>query len=101
MTGWLPGHDARGAAHALALAPGAAAPPITRFAEVAPAALLTDDIDAARTGSCASWGRWPPMTDHTARLRETLQAFLSTGAPDRRRARRRGARPGASGERVG
>jgi PucR C-terminal helix-turn-helix domain/GGDEF-like domain len=66
-------------AHAVALIAGPAAPRVIRFAEVAPIALLAEDIGAARTWVSRALGPLAADDDQTARLRETLQVFLSTG----------------------
>ena len=66
-------------AHAVALIAGPAAPRVIRFAEVAPVALLAEDIGAARTWVVRALGPLATDDDQTARLRETLHVFLSTG----------------------
>jgi len=66
-------------AHAVALMAGPAAPRVVRFAEVAPVALLAEDIGAARTWVSRALGPLAADDDQTARLRETLHVFLSTG----------------------
>jgi DNA-binding PucR family transcriptional regulator len=66
-------------AHAVALAGGPAAPRVIRFAEVAPAALLTQDIEAARDWVARVLGALAVDDEQTARMRETLHVFLSTG----------------------
>ncbi len=66
-------------AHAVALMAGPAAPRVIRFGEVAPVALLAEDIGAARTWVGRALGPLAADDDQTARLRETLHVFLSTG----------------------
>lgn len=66
-------------AHAVALVAGPARPPLTRFSVVAPAALLTADLDAARDWVLRVLGPLAADDDATARLRETLHVFLGTG----------------------
>ena len=66
-------------AHAVALMAGPAAPRVIRFGEVAPVALLAEDIGAARTWVARALGPLAADDDQTARLRETLHVFLSTG----------------------
>ena len=66
-------------AHAVALIAGPAAPRVIRFAEVAPVALLAEDIGTARTWVGRALGPLAAADDQTARLRETLHVFLSTG----------------------
>ncbi len=66
-------------AHAVALMAGPVAPRVIRFGEVAPVALLAEDIGAARTWVGRALGPLAADDDQTARLRETLRVFLSTG----------------------
>jgi PucR C-terminal helix-turn-helix domain/GGDEF-like domain len=66
-------------AHAVALIAGPVAPPVIRFAEVAPVALLAEDIGAARGWVSRALGPLAADDDQSARLRETLHVFLSTG----------------------
>jgi PucR C-terminal helix-turn-helix domain/GGDEF-like domain len=66
-------------AHAVALMAGPVAPRVIRFAEVAPVALLTEDIGTARNWVRRALGPLAADDDQTARLRETLHVFLSTG----------------------
>ena len=66
-------------AHAVALIAGPAAPRVIRFAEVAPVTLLAEDISAARGWVSRALGPLAAEDDQTARLRETLHVFLSTG----------------------
>jgi len=66
-------------AHAVALIAGPAAPRVIRFGEVAPVALLAEDIGAARSWVGRALGPLAADDDQTARLRETLHVFLSTG----------------------
>jgi hypothetical protein len=66
-------------AHAVALMAGPAAPRVIRFGEVAPVALLAEDIGAARSWVGRALGPLAADDDQTARLRETLHVFLSTG----------------------
>jgi PucR C-terminal helix-turn-helix domain/GGDEF-like domain len=66
-------------AHAVALIAGPAAPRVIRYAEVAPVALLAEDIGTARTWVSRALGPLAADDDQTARLRETLHVFLSTG----------------------
>ena len=66
-------------AHAVALMAGPVAPHVIRFAEVAPVALLAEDIGAARGWVSRALGPLAADDDQTARLRETLHVFLSTG----------------------
>jgi len=66
-------------AHAVAVMAGPAAARVIRFADVAPIALLAEDIDAARSWVLRALGPLAADDNHTARLRETLHVFLSTG----------------------
>ena len=66
-------------AHAVALMAGPAAPRVIPFGEVAPVALLAEDIGAARSWVGRALGPLAADDDQTARLRETLHVFLSTG----------------------
>ena len=66
-------------AHAVALMAGPVAPRVIRFGEVAPVALLAEDIGAARSWVRRALGPLAADDDQTARLRETLHVFLSTG----------------------
>jgi PucR C-terminal helix-turn-helix domain/GGDEF-like domain len=66
-------------AHAVALLAGPVAPRVIRFAEVAPVALLAEDIGAARGWVSRALGPLAAEDDQSARLRETLHVFLSTG----------------------
>jgi hypothetical protein len=66
-------------AHAIALTAGPVAPRVIRFAEVAPVALLAGDIGAARSWVSRALGPLAADDDQSARLRETLHVFLSTG----------------------
>jgi len=67
-------------AHAVALMAGPVAPRVIRFGEVAPVALLAEDIGAARIWVGRALGPLAADDDQTARLRETLHVFLSTGS---------------------
>ena len=71
-------------AHAVALMAGPAAPHVTRFAEVAPVALLAEDIGAARGWVSRALGPLAADDDQTARLRETCMFSCPPGAVTRR-----------------
>ena len=66
-------------AHAVAAMADPVAAHVIRFADVAPIASLVEDIDAARSWVLRALGPLAADDRHTARLRETLHVFLSTG----------------------
>jgi hypothetical protein len=66
-------------AQAVALAPGPAGPRVTAFADIRPIALMSSDLEAARSWVQEVLGNLAIDDEHHARLRETVHVFLSTG----------------------
>ncbi len=66
-------------AQAVALAAGSAAPLVTAFADIRPIALMSSDLDGARSWVQDVLGNLAIDDGPHARLRETLHVFLSTG----------------------
>jgi DNA-binding PucR family transcriptional regulator len=66
-------------AQAVALAAGSAAPRVTAFADIRPIALMSSDLDGARSWVQEILGDLAIDDEPHARWRETLRVFLSTG----------------------
>ena len=66
-------------AQAVALAAGPAGPRVTAFADIRPIALMSSDLDGARSWVQEVLGDLAINDGPHARLRETLHVFLSTG----------------------
>jgi PucR C-terminal helix-turn-helix domain/GGDEF-like domain len=65
--------------HTVAVMAGSVATNITRYSKIAPVALLTEDLERARDWVISSLGPLAVDDEATARLRETLLVFFSTG----------------------
>jgi DNA-binding PucR family transcriptional regulator len=63
-------------AHAVALAAGPSAQPITSFAEVAPLALMSGSTELLQAWVIETLGSLADDDDHNATLRDTLRVFL-------------------------
>jgi hypothetical protein len=76
LAGFRRTHQQALGAHAVALAAGSAAHPMTSFGDVAPLALMSGSIDLTRAWVIETLGSLAADDEHTARLRETLRVFL-------------------------
>ena len=76
VAGFRRTHQQAVSAQAVALAAGAAAPPVTAFAEVAPLALMSGSLELLRAWVAETLGPLADDDDHNARLRDTLRVFL-------------------------
>jgi DNA-binding PucR family transcriptional regulator len=63
-------------AHAVALAAGPAARPVTCFSDVAPLALMAGSVELVRDWVGDTLGVLADADEHNARLRDTLRIFL-------------------------
>src|SRR5215468_7187409 len=66
-------------AYGVALAAGGSGQVVTRFADVAPLALMSGSIELARAWVIETLGSLADGGDHTATLRDTLRVFLQEG----------------------
>jgi DNA-binding PucR family transcriptional regulator len=66
-------------AHTVALAAGPSGPPLTRFADVAPLALMSGSIELLRAWVGETLGSLAGDDDHNSTLRDTLRVFLQEG----------------------
>ena len=64
-------------AHAVALAAGPAGPPVTRFGDVAPLALMSGSVELVRAWVIETLGSLADDDDHHSTLRDTLRVFLT------------------------
>lgn len=79
IAGFRDTHRQAGQARQLALYAGAAAAPVTDFAEVGAVALLCRDLPAARDWVADTLGGLAADEENAARLRETARVFFATG----------------------
>jgi hypothetical protein len=79
IEGFRRSHQQALRAQAVALAAGPAGPRVTAFADIRPIALMSSDLDAARSWVQEILGNLAIDDEQHGRLRDTLHVFLSTG----------------------
>ncbi|KDN19609.1 PucR family transcriptional regulator [Amycolatopsis rifamycinica] len=79
VAGFRDTHQQARRVHALALAAGEHCDRVLTFREVGTVALMTSDLNAARLWVASTLGALAADDENCARLRETLQVFLTTG----------------------
>jgi hypothetical protein len=76
LTGFRRTHEQALGAHAVALAAGGSAQPVTSFADVAPLALMSGSTELIRAWVIETLGTLADDDGHQAMLRDTLRVFL-------------------------
>jgi hypothetical protein len=76
VSGFRRTHEQALGAHAVALAAGESAQPLTSFADVAPLALMSASAELIRAWVIETLGSLADDDDHHATLRDTLRVFL-------------------------